>query len=194
MKIYWLSAVAGLVILASFQNCQKAPYQDEINNLSKNASGTSASNKVNLSEQRVVQVQFLSKGPKTVTNNGSTYSLIVNTTQQIDLATGKISVSSDNSTDVSTYCLTSDLKNELLNIVKASSVCNSTAQVSSSQVCTQVLKLPYARIVTSNEQFELGSATDGCGSNTVDLCDDQPSLLKGFAANLTSKLSSLICN
>lgn len=193
MKIYWLSGVAGLVILASFQNCQKAPYQDEISSLSKNASGTSSSNKVNLSEQRVDQVQFISKGPQTVTNNGKTYSLVVNTTQQVDLATGKISVSSDASADVQAYCLTDSLKNELLNIVKASSVCKSTAQ-SSAQACSQVLKLPYARIITSNEQFELGSATDGCGSNAVDLCDDQPSLLKGFAANLNSQLTSLVCN
>lgn len=194
MKIYWLSAVAGFVVLISFQNCQKAPYQDEINNLSKNAVGTSSSSKVNLSEQRIDQIQFLSKGPKTVTTNGSTYSLIVNTSQQIDLATGKISVTSDNSADVSLYCLTADLKNELLNIVKASAVCKSTAQVASSQVCTQVLKLPYARIVTSNESFDLGSSSDGCGSNAVDLCEDQPSLLKGFAANLNAKLSTLVCN
>jgi hypothetical protein len=191
VKIYWISAVVGLVVLVSFQNCQKAPYQDEINSISKNVSPASAS-KVNLSEQRVDQVHFLSSGPQTVTNNGKTYSLIVNTTQQIELSSGKILVSSEASADVQIYCLTDALKNELLNIVKTSSVCRSSG--SSAELCTQALKSPYARVITSGDQFDLGSSSDGCGSNSVDLCEDQPALLKGFAANLKAKLSTLVCN
>lgn len=192
MKIYWLSLFAGLVALLSFQNCQKAPYQDEIN-LSTNANVVSSGNKINLSEQRVSEIDFISTDAQTVFKNGHTFSILANQTTQVELVTGKISYSSDTTNEVKFYCLTEDLKNELLNIVKSSSVCKGSFIPATGQVCNQALRLPYANIVTTNEKFELGSATDGCGSNAVDLCEQQASLLKGFAANLKAKLTTLTC-
>lgn len=193
MKIIGFSIAVGLITLLSFQNCQKAPYQDEIN-LAKN--GTTSGNsslKVNLAEQRVSEVQFLSEENQSITKNGRTFTIVVNSTSFVDLATGKIKVVSDLDGGSQNYCLTEDLKNELLNIVKSSSVCKLGNQIPSGSACTQALKLPYARIVTTNEQFDLGGASDGCGSNAVDLCEQQPDLLKGFAANLRAKLATLGC-
>lgn len=192
MKIYWLSLFAGLVTLLSFQNCQKSPYQDEINTLTKNAVSVTSPNKINLSEQRVSQVDFLTQDAETIVKAGNTFSILVNKTEQVDLATGQIKVISDTSSDVQTYCLTESLKNELLNIVKSSSVCKGTS-TQSGEVCVQSFKMPYARIITSGDQFDLGSAPSGCSSSAVDLCDDGASLLKGFAANLKSKLTTLVC-
>lgn len=196
MKIYLLSAIAGLLVLLSFQNCQKAPYQDELNNnLSTNATGSSNQNsaeKIDLSQQRLTQIEFLSNEAVTVTQNQKTFSVLANKSVQVDLATGHIKVSSDASSDVANYCLTDDLKNELLNILKTAAVCKGGA-VSTAEVCTQVLKEPYSRLATQSDQFDLGSASDGCGRNAVDLCDDGATLLKGFAANLKSKLATLIC-
>lgn len=193
MKIIGFSIAVGLITLLSFQNCQKAPYQDEIN-LAKNVTtsgGTSL--KVNLAEQRVSEVQFLSEENQPIVKGGRTYTVIVNTTTFVDLATGKLKVVSDVDGGAQNYCLTEDLKNELLNIVKTSSVCKVGNQVPAGSACTLALKLPYARIVTTNEQFDLGGASDGCGSNAVDLCEQQSNLLKGFAANLRAKLATLAC-
>jgi hypothetical protein len=192
MKIYWLSLFAGLVTLLSFQNCQKSPYQDEIN-LSKNGNVISTANKINLNEQRMSQVNFFYTEATTVTKNQHTFSMMAQVSQKIDLATGEITVDSDASDYVQTFCLTDDLKNELLSILNSSQICKAGA-APADRVCTAVYKVPYAQIFTTNDKYDLGSATDGCNSNAVDLCDSQSSLLKGFAANLKNKISKLNCN
>ncbi|MFZ3228784.1 MAG: hypothetical protein WA160_01170 [Pseudobdellovibrio sp.] len=194
MKIYGLSIFAGLMVLLSFQNCQKAPHQDEISNsVATSVTGASTTNKINLSEQQVSSVDLLIQEVQTLVKNERTFSVVVNKTLQIDLSSGRISATSDLAQDVQFYCLTADLKNELLSIIKSSSVCKSTNTKSNLQVCAQVLRLPYARISTSNEVFSLGSASDSCGTDSIDLCNDESALLKGFSANLKTKLSTLVC-
>ena len=91
------------------------------------------------------------------------------------------------------YCLSDELKSELESILKVATICKNENEKPIDQVCAQDLKKPYAKILTEKNQYELGSATDSCGTGAVDLCGDEPLLLKGFVSHLKSKLETLSC-
>jgi len=61
------------------------------------------------------------------------------------------------------------------------------------QICTMVVKLPYAEIVAEKETFSLGGASDGCGSNSFDLCGEQAEVLQGFIASIKANYKSFSC-
>lgn len=196
MKKYWAAnALLGFTLLFSFQNCQKRPYQDAISDsLARNISQHDImDNRIVLSQENIDQVQFYFEEKKQTTNQDSNYTLLINKVYEINLQSGEITIS-DNTDDENSlkYCLTDDLKNELENVLKSSSICKSTGQVIG-KVCAQVLAKPYAAIITRAVRYELGYATDSCGSNKIDLCDDQDSLLKGIAAAIKHNLESLVC-
>lgn len=196
MKIALVSTIgAALILLISFQNCQKPPYADEINSQVLNAIGSSGSdyNKVDLNQEAVDSINFLIQDSQIVSRAGKTYQINYNKTLQINLKTGNILESSDLSGETAHYCLTEALKNELIAILKSSQVCKKQQNSPAGSVCTQVMKLPYAQVMTSREQFDLGSASDGCGNNSIDLCESQPDLLKGYIEAIKKQYQQLVC-
>ncbi len=194
MNLLWLSFVTGFLMLFSFQNCQKNLSIDGLSSAPRGISLSSANpNKIALADERISAIDFLVSESQIVSKNNRTMSLILNKTFEIELATGKILVETDFDSGQKVYCLTEDLKAELDGILKSVSVCRSENDKPIDQVCTQVLKKPYAKILTDKNLFELGSATDGCGTGAVDLCADEPLLLKGFISHLKNKLDTLIC-
>lgn len=190
MKILAGTLASALILLLSFQNCQKPPHPDEINQSALNLQG--GSQKIDLNHEVVESVNLIYQDSKVVSKANNSYTVVYNKTLQVDLNTGIILESSDIETVTANYCLTEALKNELVSILKSSQVCKSGAQVSG-QVCGQSMKLPYAQLITSRDQFDLGSASDTCGSNAIDLCDAQPDLLKGYIQNLKSQYKQLSC-
>lgn len=194
MKPIWVSFLTGFAILFSFQNCQKNPLLDELTFYSKNPMAVNV-NKINLSEKIINEFQFINRENEDIIKNGQTFTLVTNNVYHVDLVTGRILSESEFSQVKKNYCLTEALRSELNSILKSSSVCQTgNKQRVADQVCLQVIKTPYAIIITDKDQFELGSASDGCESNLVDLCDEGPELLKGFIAHLKLQLNSLGCN
>lgn len=74
----------------------------------------------------------------------------------------------------SDYCVNFDKIHELKLLIDSSEICRKQPSVPPGQVCSMAFKIPYAIITYQDEnQALLGSATDGCGSNGVDLCSSQ---------------------
>lgn len=190
MKIILGGLTSLLILLLSFQNCQKPPHPDEINQSALNLAGSAQ--KIDLNQEVVESINLIYQDSKVVTKASNNYTVIYNKTLQIDLNTGIILESSDIDSNTANYCLTESLKSELVSILKASQVCKAGNQPSG-QVCGQAMRLPYAQLITSRDQFDLGSASDTCGSNAIDLCDSQPDLLKGYIQNLKSQYKQLPC-
>ncbi len=195
MKSFWVCFVSGFVLLFSFQNCQKSPAADEFNVLSSGlVVGASTSNKVILAEQKLKEIEFIVQENQTLLKSGQTFTLIAENAYRINLADGHGMVQSGTGQVQKTFCLTQELKSELNSILQSSSVClDEKKEKSDDQVCLQAIKNPYAKILTDNDHFELGFATDSCGSNSVDLCADQSDLLKGFITHLKLQVSLLTC-
>lgn len=183
------SLLLGIVILFSFQNCQKSPYADEISTL---VTVNASSNQVDLSKESLDQVNFIVSEKEIVTKNNQNFEITVNKNIEIDLASGVVHILSDLG-DSATACLTESLKLELVSILKSSQICQSEPGAPD-QICTQVITPAYAQIKTSNDQFDLGFSSNGCGHNVLDLCGDQANLLHGYIQALKNQYKNLSCH
>ncbi len=195
MKIFWLMVVPGILVLFSFQNCQKSPAPDELQFYSKSVQLQPAgSTNINLAGQKLNTFEFVGRENEQTEKNGTVFTIVTDKIYQFDFFTGKMTSESEFTQVQKHYCLTESLKSELIGILKASSICAITKTVAENQVCTQSLQTGYAKVTTNQAQYNLGAATDGCGSHSVDLCDDNANLLKGFISHLKSQLNSLGCD
>ncbi len=199
VKPLWITFFLGFGILFSFQNCQKAPYVDEINYISRNGQLVQSPNKVVLAEQRLLQFQLFSKTQQTVFKNGNAFSLIVNRIYEFNFDSAGVRkqfvVSSEDETQPSNLCLSEPLQSELQNIIAAAAVCRKSAPVSDpNRLCAAVIVSAYASIQTESERFNLGAASDACLTNLVDFCNDEGTLIKGFTKYLDTQLKELNCN
>lgn len=193
MSPLWISFLTGFIVLFSFQNCQKNLFHDEAHLQISNGAVSLNPNKILLSDQNIKEIYFFSRENENLVKNGNSFTVVTNKTYEIDLESDQIFVGSDFSKTQKTYCLSGELKTELIQILKSSSICKSQKEQNSDRVCSQVMKAAYSRIVTSSDNYELGAASDSCGSNSVDLCGDEPLLLKGYLAHLQAKLQDLNC-
>jgi hypothetical protein len=193
MKLVAISVISFFVILFSFQNCQKSPHPDEINgNLKLN--NNSLDGKIDLDKEKVSSLSVFVEDQKPVTRAGNTITIKYNKTLLVDLDSGFITESNDLDSNTANYCLTDDLKNELTTILNSAQICKSEPTSGTDVVCTQALIPAYAQIFTSQDQYDLGSASDGCGNNKVDLCGEQAQILKSYLANLKNQYPSLTCS
>jgi len=188
MKIVGVVVITLLAGFVAFQNCQQAPHPEDLSN----SAAQSSANKTDLRGQKVSEVSFSILENETVTRNSGSYEVAVNKTIKISLPSGQIVVSSDLDSQQNHYCLTETLTNEITQIIKTSQVCKNP-EPPAGQLCTMVVKLPYAEIITEKETFSLGGASDGCGSNGFDLCEEQAAVLKGFMATLKTNYKSFAC-
>ena len=198
MKPLWITFFVGFAILFSFQNCQSPPHMDEINSNSQGSANLSA-NKVVLAEHRLSEVNLFAKSEEKIMRNGNEFSMI--SVKKIELQFDESGlkntfvVINEATNEVKNLCLTSSLKNELQSILAGASICKKTASEKSlNQICTAVMIPAYASIHIQSEVFDLGAATDGCGTNSVDLCGSEADLLKGFIQHLSTQLAHLSCN
>ncbi|MBC7421647.1 MAG: hypothetical protein H7328_13040 [Bdellovibrio sp.] len=181
---------AGFIMIFSFQNCQKVPLANDVAALPSVAQLNNS--KIDLKDEKLNQVDFVITEKETVTRGSHTFDLMVNKTLQISLSSGVFQVVSDLGEGLVPYCLTESLRHELLSILKSSQICIAPDEPAG-QVCAQVIKLPYAQILTDIDQYDLGSATDSCGSGAQDLCGSQADMLKGYVAALKTQYKSLSC-
>jgi hypothetical protein len=187
VKLAGIVAVLAVIGLFAFQNCNKNPSADSLQNQNPSVS------RFNLPVADISSVSFYVPDVTTVSKAGKTYSLKYNKTLKINFDTGEILELNDFNSDKATYCMPEDLLQELKSIIETSQVCKAPAQ-SSDQVCTQVYQSPYCDVAVGDDITALGSATDGCGNNSIDLCEDQDDVLKAFIQKLNSSYTTYSCN
>lgn len=194
MKTVLALVASVFVLLVSFQNCQKPPHPDEIASRD-GAIAAGVVSKVNLNEESVQDVAFMVKAMTSVTHpSGHVYQVQHQKVLSIDLATGHMVVSSEMDNVTSTYCLTDEMKDELISLLSSSQVCKMGEQPSPGQLCAQSVQEPYAELQTDRSKFSLGYASDACGSNAVDLCGEQANMLKGYIQALNNQYASMACS
>lgn len=188
MKIVGVVVATLLAGFVAFQNCQQVPHPDDLSN----AGDQKSANKIDLKGHKISEISLLFLENETVSRNSGSYQVQVNKTLKISLPSGTIAVSSDLDNQVVNYCLTETLTNEVIEILKTSQICKNP-DPAPGQVCTMALKLPYAEIFTEKETYSLGGASDGCGTNGMDLCGEQAAVLQGFVASVKTNYKSFAC-
>lgn len=174
----------------AFQNCQKSPHPNEIN------SGYDVDAKagsIDLRGEKISQVNFSFQEDETVSRSSGDYVVHVNKNLAVSLPSGNVEVTSDLDGASKTYCLTETLTNELIGILKSAQICKNEQKPAEGKVCAQMYKMPYASLITEKETYELGSASDGCGSNSADLCGEHAAILKGFYESVKANYKSFTC-
>lgn len=177
-----------IVLLFSYQNCSHQNFHD------KNVSATQSKVEVqSLSEMQVQQVKFFVEQNSEI-QKGS-HKLFIKTKKNyvLDPDSGVLAELDQPTGDLKTYCLSHELLLEVRSIISRASVCRGGPVVDSQVACAQVILEPYAEIVTANDVIQLGSASDACGSNKVDLCEDHSSDLKQWIEQVRVQLPQLGC-
>lgn len=199
MKPLWITFIAGFVILFSFQNCQNPPHIDEMGAVAANGQLVSGG-KITLSEHQLKGLQLISKFQETIVKNGTSFSVISDRGYDFSFDGSNLKkefiASSELNAVSETFCLSDELKNELQSILVSASICEKSDQESAQRekICAAVMVPEYANLQTEADTYSLGSATDSCGTNSVDLCGSESDLLKGFTKHLDSQLQNLKCN
>ena len=186
MKYIAWTLFAGVAIVFSFQNCKK-------NAESADAVYSSSVTKVDLSQENILKVNLYADDIQTVQKAGNSYQVKYRLALKIDLQSGVLTQTSDLSDQSSTFCLTPALKSQLQSILFLSQICRLHREHPPETICTMQYLMPYAEIITAHEQFDLGSASDGCASDSVDLCETQGDTLKQYVVLLKSSYARLSC-
>ncbi len=181
--------VASIAIVFTFQNCQKAPFADEIASQYR----SNPAQKIDLKNEKISQLDVFIDESETITRSGRSFQLMVTKTLQIDLNSGVLQAVSDSGGAPVQYCLNENLKNELLGILKTSQICKTPSTPPAGTMCSMAIIPAYAQLLTDVSQYNLGYANDGCKTNMDDLCGDKSAMLKGFIAALKTNYKTLIC-
>lgn len=191
MKIFGVLLITFILGFVAFQNCYQVPHPDDLST-SGSVGGAGTENSIDLQGQKISDISFVFQENETVDRNSGSYTMLVNKNLKVSLPSGQMFLTSDLDNAGKPYCLTETLTNELITILKSSKVCKQPAP-GPGQVCTQVMRLPYAILVTEKETYSLGAATDGCGSNSIDLCGESATVLQGFYASVKASYKSFVC-
>lgn len=186
--------VITFLLMFGYQNCQKSNYDtlDSSSILASESPSPQEVQVISLSHEVVENLQFKSGEVVQIPHNGSSYSLVKNLIYDFDVASGEFYVIDQSAQTNDRYCLTDSLKNQLSSLLYSSRVCKYGLKVVEGQVCSQAIQDGYANLITHRDQFRLGSASDSCGSNLVELCDGSLDL-KTWFNNVKSHLSTLSC-
>lgn len=195
MKKLHLGIILSVIILLSHQNCQRPPYKDTAVASTNETVQFSTENiqKVTFNSSENVLVQQKQIQQKQNQQAAKTFTLISQNAYEVNFETGVLLKSVQADGTIIKYCLSSAVLGELQDILKSAKVCKSADQPPADRVCTQVYQLGYAQITTSREVIDLGSSSDGCGSNKIDLCDGSGDMLKGWFANAKNQLQNFAC-
>lgn len=175
-----------IVLFFSYQNCSQQKLSDE--------PSQKALNKVdsqNLSELQVQNLKFYTEKDSEIQKGAHKFYVKTKTLYSLDTESGVLAEHDQAADTLNTYCLNAELLTEVRMIISNSSVCRSGP--STAEACAQVITEPYAELTTSNDVIQLGSASDACGSNKIDLCDEQANILRGWIESVHSQLPQLGC-
>ena len=187
-----LLIIAPIILIFGYQNCQKSNFENLPQSVNYVPADHQLKQVIPLNQESVVSLQFKSDRVIEVYQAGQKYSVIKSFLYDFNLANGQISVIDQQSETNEKYCLTDLLKKQIDALIEKSSICKSGDQNVAGQVCAQVIKDGYANLITNRDQFKLGSATDSCGSNQIDLCENADQL-KAWFESLKPQLETMRC-
>lgn len=189
MKIFATLAGLAIVVVIAFQNCNKLPkVGDEGVDESQKAQAT----RIDIVPADISKVMFYTMVPQTVTRSGKSFSLMTRMTLSIDMQTGLLTETSDDSKS-RTFCPPENMMNDMAAILGDSQVCKWGHVSSSGVACMMALIEPYAEVTMADDMWALGSATDGCLNNLVDLCDNRGALLKEWVSQMSASYTNYSC-
>lgn len=174
-----------IVLFFSYQNCSQKQFPVETAQKSQSVDSRK------LSDLEVSTLKFFTEQDSEIQKGSHKFYVKTKKLYSLDASSGVLAEHDQAADSLNTYCLTPELVSEIHSIIARSSICKSGP--AKAEVCAQVITEPYAELVTSNEVIQLGSASDACGSNKVDLCETQPNELKGWIETVRSQLSQLSC-
>lgn len=184
-----ISLILTVMTLFFFQNCNRMTTTADLVNSADNSSVS----KSNITVETIKSVSFYVDGLQTVNKAGGSFSVKYKKILKLNLSTNELIETNDFDSSVQVYCLPNEIKEELLGILNAAQVCKSQDS-SGDQICGMAMQLPYCEIEMPNEVIGLGSATDTCHRNAIDLCDDQHvESLKSYMDSLNSSYQSMSC-
>lgn len=186
--------VVPFLLIFGYQNCQKSSFDPAATDLKNPSESVSAQSEqtIILANESLEGLQFKSSQLSQVPHGATTVSVVKSLLYSFDLANGEFHVVDQSAQTDLKYCLSESLKAQVSTLLSSASVCKGGPKVADGTVCTQALQEGYANIITNREDFHLGSATDGCGSNAVDLCEGSTQL-KNWFKSVQANVSSLNC-
>lgn len=191
MKV--LVGLAGLAIVGmlAFQNCNRLPTSA---GLAPDGRQDALVSKIDMNMAEVESIGFIVRQVQTMNSGGNDYSVVDVKKLTLDMQTGMLTETSDLSAESRTFCMPDDMKSELMAIMESSQICKWGNVSGPGVMCGMALRDPYAEVDIRNEVMGLGSATDTCGNNAVDLCDSNAELLKAFRDKLAANYTGYTCN
>ncbi|MBY0452006.1 MAG: hypothetical protein K2P92_03150 [Bdellovibrionaceae bacterium] len=191
-----MKTLAGLiafaaVVLFAFQNCSKTTaFQSEM--AGRSLDSVFSVEKQNLSEINVGAVQLFIPDSKVVTQSGSTYSLKYNKILEINLDSGEMIVSNDVDSTVGQYCVPAAMMAEMTEMMRSAQLCRERKNLPADAVCAQVYTMPYAKLMTSGSDIDLGSAATSCADKT-DLCGEAKAQFQDMITRMNANYSGYTC-
>ena len=175
-----------IVLFFSYQNCSQKQFTDEPSQKSQNVVSSQK-----LSDLQVQNLKFFTEKDSELQSGSHKIYVKTKTLYSLDTESGVLAEHDQAADTLNTYCLNAQLLSEIRSLISVSSICRSGP--STAEACAQVITEPYAELMTASDVIQLGSASDACGSNKIDLCDDQSSVLKDWIESIRSQLPQLGC-
>lgn len=170
-----LLIIVPFLLIFGYQNCQKSSFDPAETSLKNSSESTFINDKqtIPLQNEKLERLQFKVMNLQNGLTVKNSYP-ISSTKHDVDLMNGVVYVTHPGQNDLVAvkYCLTPDLLKIINSLLYSDSICISSPPRKEGSVCSQVLKEGYASLMTNRDEFELGSATDSCGSRTIDLCQN----------------------
>lgn len=183
--------VVPFLLIFGYQNCQKSNFNQAATPSSETVSAFDVQ-KIVLAQESLQHLKFQDSHVVQEAHGSTSISVIKNLVYDFDLASGEFHVQDQDAGSDEKYCLSESLKSDVNQLLAAASICKSGPNKIEDRVCAQVMTPAYAILITNRDEFQLGSASDACGSNAVDLCETSLQL-KDWFQNTKVKLSSLAC-
>lgn len=180
----------SVIVLFAFQNCNKAAFHSEL--AGRALDSTFSLEKQNLSEMNVGAIQLFIPDSKVVTQSGSTYSLKYNKILEINLDSGEMIVSNDVDSSVGQFCVPEAMMTEMTQMMRTAQLCRERKNLPDSTVCAQVYTMPYAKLMTSGSDIDLGAAATTCADKT-DLCGEAKAQFQDMISRLNASYSAYTC-
>lgn len=176
-----------LILLFSYQNCSQKNFSYE--SLQKTQSKVEGQS---LADLQIQQIKFYTEQNSEMQKGSYKFYVKTKLNYVLDTGSGVLAEHDEVTGVLKTYCLSQELLVNGRSIISQSSVCRGGP--SSTEACAQVIQEPYAELVTANDVIQLGLASDACGSNMIDLCDDQSHVLRSWIDSVRSQLPQLDCS
>lgn len=182
------------VMIFFYQNCSQNGFNDSKQGSDYKVTGIDQSYPaIDLSQENVQEFSFLSNEPVLVTEKGRNIMVMMDLQYKVDLQTREVFKFNPKSGATQKHCLTDAAFQNLKLSLDGTSVCKFLADKSEDQVCSQVVTPAYARVVTVRDTLDLGYAPDSCGTNRLDICEENPNHIKAWIQYFLANLNSQTC-